>query len=55
MEENYLSDMQFKVMVIRMFNSMNKEINTIKKDESKMKNTTSEMKNTLRGINSRLN
>ena len=49
-----LSDTEFKVMVIRMFNGMKKDIETIKKDQSKIKNTIPERKNKLEGINSRL-
>ena len=50
----YGSNIQFKVIVIRMLNRMEKDIETIKKNQSEVKTTVSEMKNTLEGINSRL-
>ena len=45
MEASYLSDTEFKITVIRMFNSMKKDLETIKMDQSEVKNTVSEMKN----------
>ena len=39
MEARNLSDTEFKVMVIRMFNIMKKDKENIKKDQSEMKNT----------------
>ena len=54
MEASNLSDREFKVMIIRIFNSMRKDIETIKRDQSEIKNAISEINNTLEGINSRL-
>ena len=54
MEASSLSDIKFRVMIIRMLNSMKKDIETIKKGQSEIKNTISEINNTLEGINSRL-
>ena len=51
METRNLSDIKFKVMIIRMLNSMKKNIKTTNKDELEMKNVVSEIKNTLGGIN----
>ena len=51
MEECNLSDIELEVMIIRMLNSMKKNIKTTKKDELEMKNVVSEIKNTLGGIN----
>ena len=53
-EASNLSDIEFKVMVIRMLNSMRKDIETIEKNQSEIKSTIPEMKNTLKEINSRL-
>ena len=53
-EASNLSNIEFKVIVIRILNSMKKDTETIKKDQSETKNTISEMKNTLEGIKSRL-
>ena len=56
-----LSNIEFKVMVIRMFKELSKNYINMKKDIEtsynnllEMKNAVSEMKNTLRGIKSRL-
>ena len=38
MKASNLSDINFKVMIIRMLNSMKKDIETIKKDHSEIKN-----------------
>ena len=68
MEVSKQSDIEFKIMVIRMlkeltdnykemrenYNSMEKEIQTINKNQEEMKNTISEMKNTVEGITRRL-
>ena len=68
MEVSKLSDIEFKIMVIRIlkeltdnyngltenYNSMKKEIETINKNQEKKKNKISEMKSTLEGITSRL-
>ena len=47
-------DIEFKVMIIRMLNSMKSDTETIRKDQPKMKTTISEINNTLEGISSRL-
>ena len=54
MEASNLSDSKFRVMIIRILNSMKKETETIKKDQSEIKNVISEVDNTLEGVNSRL-
>ena len=51
MEANNLSE--FRVMVMRILNSMEKDIETIKKDQSEIKNPIFEINNALEGINSR--
>ena len=51
MQASNLSDINIKVMIIRMLNSIKKNIKTTKKDELEMKNVVSEIKNTLGGIN----
>ena len=38
MEVSNLSDREFRVMIIRVLNSMKKDRETIKKDQSKIKN-----------------
>ena len=38
MEDSNLPDVEFRVMIIRMLNSMKKDIEPIKKDKSKIKN-----------------
>ena len=69
MEVTKLSDMEFKIMVIKMFKelthnykelsenyiSMEKEIETINKNQEEMKNKMTERKNSLEVITSRLN
>ena len=40
-------------MIIRVLNSMKKDIETIKEDQSEIKNAICEINNTLEGINSR--
>ena len=40
MEASNLSYREFTVMIIRMLNSMKKDIETIKKDQSEIKNAT---------------
>ena len=47
MEASNLFDRELRVMIIRILNSMAKDIETINKDQS-------EINNTLEGINSRL-
>ena len=54
MEVSNLSDTEFKVMVIRILNSMKKDIETMKNNQAQMKNSIYEMKNTLEGIISRM-
>ena len=49
-----LSDREFRVMIIKIFNSMKKDIEIIKKDQSEINNEISEINNTLEGIKSRL-
>ena len=63
MEVSKLSDIEFKIMVIKMYKdtdnykelcenyiSMKKEIETMNKNQEEMKDTISEIKNTLEGI-----
>ena len=47
-----LSNIEFRVMIIRVLNSTKKNIETIKKDQSEIKNAISEINNTLKGIKS---
>ena len=54
MEASNLSDREFRIMVVRILNSMKKDIETIKKDQSEIKNTISGINITLERINSRL-
>ena len=54
MEASNLSDIEFKVMIISILNSMKKDIETIKKDQSEIKNAISEINNTPEGIHSSL-
>ena len=49
MEASNLLDRDFRVMIIRIFNSMKKDIETIKKDQSEIKHAISEINNTLEG------
>ena len=53
MEASNLSDEEFRVMIIRVLNSMKKDMEIIKKDQSETKNAISEINNTLEGISSR--
>ena len=53
-EAHNLSDMKFRVMIIRIYNSMKKDIRTVKKDQSEIKNVIYEINNTLEGIKSRI-
>ena len=50
-----LSNREFRVMIIRIFDNMKKDIETIKKNQLKIKNGISETNNTLERINGRLN
>ena len=54
MEESNLSHREFRVMIIRILNSMKKDIETMQKDQSEIKNAISERNNILEGLNSRL-
>ena len=49
-EASILSDREFRVMIIRIINSMKKDIETIKKDQSEIKVAISEINNTLLGV-----
>ena len=51
-EASNLLDKELRVMIIRILNSMKKDIEIIKKDQSEIKNAISEINNTLEGINS---
>ena len=53
-EANNLSDRQFRIMIIKILNSMKKTWKPLKKDQLEIKDTMSEINNTLEGINSRL-
>lgn len=48
MEVSNLSDIRFRVIIVRMLNSMKNDIGTIKNDKSEMKNAVSEIKATLK-------
>ena len=54
MELSYLSDVEFKTLVIRMFKELSEDLNSIKKTQSEMKGTLTEIKNNLQGNNSRV-
>ena len=47
MEANNLSDREFKVMIIKILNSMKKDAETIKRDQSEITNAISEINNTM--------
>ena len=47
MEASNLSDIEFRVMIIRILNNMKKDEETIKKDELEIKNAIFEINNTL--------
>ena len=53
MEASNLSDTVFIVMIIRIFNSLEKNPTDTKNDQSEIKNAISEISNLLKGINSR--
>ena len=55
MEAVNLSDREFRVMIIRILNTMKKDVETLKKNQSEIKNAIAGINNTLEGINSRLN
>ena len=54
MEASNLSYIEFRVMIIRILNSMRKDIETIRKDQSEIKNAVSKIYITPVGINSKL-
>ena len=54
MEASNLSDRDFRIMIIRILNSLKKRHRTIKKDELEIKNVVSGINNTGEGINGRL-
>ena len=54
MEASNLSNIRFRVMIIRILNGMKKDIETIKKGQSEIKKAISEINNTLERIHSRL-
>ena len=54
MEASNLSDVEFRLMIIRMLSNMKKDVETIKKNQSEIKNAVSKINNLLEGINSRL-
>ena len=45
MEVSNLSDVEFKIMVIKMLKELNEDLNSIKKIKSEMKDTLIEIKN----------
>ena len=55
MEVSNLSDVEFKIMVIKMLKELNEDLNSIKKIKSEMKDTLIEIKNNLQGNNIRVN
>ena len=52
-EASNLLDKELRVMIIRILNSMKKDIEIIKKDQSETKNELSEINDTLEGVNRR--
>lgn len=54
MEARNSSEKEYKVIVLRIFNSMKKDRETIKNNQPEMNNDIFEIKNTLERINSRL-
>ena len=54
MEASNLSDRKFRVMILGILKSMEKDIETIKKDQLEIENEIPEINNTLEGINSGL-
>ena len=52
MEISYLSDAEFKTLVIRVLKELSEDLNTIKKIQSEVKDTLIEIKNDLQGNNS---
>ena len=54
MEASNLSHGEFRVMIIRILNSMKKDLESIIKDQPEIKNAVSEINNTLEGVNSGL-
>ena len=54
MELSYLSDAEFKTLVIRMLKDLSEGLNSIKTIQSEMKDTLIEIKNNLQGNDSRV-
>ena len=54
MEISNLSHREFRVIIIRILNSIQEDIETTEKDRSEMKQAILKRNNTLEGINSRL-
>ena len=52
-EANNLSNIHFRVIIIRILDSIKNDIEAIKKDQSKIKNEISKINNTVEGTNSR--
>ena len=50
MEASNLSDVEFRLMIIRMLSNMKKDVETIKKNQSEIKNAVSKINNLLEGI-----
>ena len=50
MEASNLSDVEFRIMIIRMLSNMKKDVETIKKNQSEIKNAISKINNLLEGI-----
>ena len=53
-EANNLSDIEFRIIIIRILNCMEKRYRNHEKCQSEIKNAILEINNTLGGINSRL-
>ena len=54
MEISYLSDAEFKTLIIRMLKKLIKDLNSIENIHSEMKDTLMEIKNNLQGNYSRM-
>ena len=50
MEECNLSDTEFGVMIIRILNSLKKDIESMKRDQAEIRNAISEINHALEGI-----
>ena len=51
METSYLSDAEFKTLVIKMLKGLSEDLSSIKKTQSEMKDTLIEIKNNFQGNN----